>query len=114
MVLGHLKRHFQSLAAHPDHQVERLGHDLLRPTQELFRLWANCSDGPLARRQFRRRMEPVRERIENLLLRGVFSGNPRPAGTCRELHAHRAWLWSIAGVEPTNAAAERSMRHAMI
>ena len=52
-----------------------------------------------------------------LLLRGVFSGNPRLTGMCRELHDHRAWLWTfleVAGVEPTNNAAERSLRHAVI
>ena len=36
---------------------------------------------------------------------------------CRELHAHREWLWTFLdtdGVEPTNNAAERSLRQAVI
>ena len=38
-------------------------------------------------------------------------------GTCRELYEHRQWLWTFLrheGVEPTNNAGERSLRHAVI
>jgi len=36
---------------------------------------------------------------------------------CRELSRHRDWLWTFLetdGVEPTNNAAERSLRHTVI
>jgi hypothetical protein len=36
---------------------------------------------------------------------------------CRELYDHRAWLWTflaVEGVEPTNNASERALRHAVI
>ena len=36
---------------------------------------------------------------------------------CRELYDHREWLWTFLdhdGVEPTNNASERSLRHAVI
>lgn len=114
---AHLKRDFQALIDHADPQVKRLGHDLMRPTQELFRLWSNCRDGTLTRSEFERAMEPIRETIDGLLLRGWFSGNARLNGMCRELHQHREWLWTfveVAGIEPTNNAAERSLRHAVI
>src|SRR6201996_1514603 len=39
---AHLKRDFQALADSDDPVVKRLGHDLLRPTRELFRQWARC------------------------------------------------------------------------
>jgi transposase len=42
-----------------------------------------------------------------LLLRGVFSGNPKLTGMCDELYTHREWLWTflnVEGVEPTNNA----------
>ncbi len=51
------------------------------------------------------------------MLRGVFSVNPRLVGMCRELYDHREWLWTFLdhdGVEPTNNASERSLRHAVI
>ena len=39
------------------------------------------------------------------------------ARTCRELYGHRGWLWTFLryeGVEPTNNAGERALRHAVI
>jgi transposase len=33
---AHLKRDFQALIDHPDHQVKRLGRDLMRPTRNCF------------------------------------------------------------------------------
>lgn len=114
---AHLKRDFQALVEHPDPQVKRLGRDLMRPTKELFRQWSRCRDGTITRRGFQRLMQPIRRKIDGLLLRGVFSGNPRLIGMCEELHNHRAWLWTfleVEGVEPTNNAAERSLRHAVI
>ena len=37
---AHLKRDFQALIDHPDHQAKRLGRDLMPLARELFRLWA--------------------------------------------------------------------------
>ncbi len=114
---AHLKRDFQALVEHPDRQVQRLGRDLLRPTKELFRQWGRCRDGTLCRAELKAILTPVREKVNALLLRGVFSGNARLTGMCRELHEHREWLWTfleVEGVEPTNNAAERSLRQAVI
>jgi transposase len=114
---AHLKRDFQALVDHPDKQVQRLGRDLLRPTRELFGQWARCRDGTITREDMQRTLAPIRETVNGLLLRGLFSGNPRLTGMCRELHEHRDWLWTflqVAGVEPTNNAAERSLRQAVI
>jgi len=114
---AHLKRDFQALVDSDDHQVKRLGRDLMKPTKELFRHWSRCRDGTLTRRGFERLMKPIRQKIDRLLLRGAFSGNPRLTGMCRELVDHRDWLWTfleIEGLEPTNNAAERALRHAVI
>jgi transposase len=114
---AHLKRDFQALIDSEDRQAKRLGHDLMRPTKELFRHWSRCRDGTITRRGFERLMKPIRHRIDSLLLRGVFSDNPRLVGMCRELYQHREWLWTfleVEGIEPTNNAAERSLRHAVI
>lgn len=114
---AHLKRDFQALIDSPDNQVKRLGHDLMRPTRELFELWGRYRDGRVTRRGFRRLMTPIRRQIDRLLLRGAFSGNPRLTGMCEELYDHRDWLWAFVdeeGVEPTNNASERSLRHAVI
>jgi transposase len=114
---AHLKRDFQALVDHADPQVRRLGHDLMRPTRELFRQWSRCRDGTISRGELKQVLAPVRHRVEALLLRGAFSGNPRLRGMCWELYDHRDWLWSfldVDGVEPTNNAGERSLRHAVI
>jgi len=114
---AHLKRDFQALIDHPDGQVKRLGHDLMRPTKELFRLWARCRDGTIKRQEFERQMQPIRQEIDGLLLRGVFSGNKKLQGMCGPLYDHRERLWTfvdVAGVEPTNNASERALRPAVI
>ena len=113
---AHLKRDFQALADSQDGVVKRLGHDLLRPTAELFRQWSRCRDGTISRAELKRCLTPVRRVVEGLLLRGAYSGHPRLVGMCRELYDHRAWLWTFLdhAVEPTNNASERALRHAVI
>ena len=114
---AHLKRDFQALIDDAGGKAKRLGRDLMRPTREMFRLWARYRDGTLTRLGWKRLMGPIRAEIEALLLRGVYSGEPRLEGMCRELHGHRAWLWTfleVEGVEPTNNASERAIRPAVI
>jgi len=112
-----LKRDFQSLIDKGHGQAKRLGYDLRRATCELFEHWANFHDGEISRAALQRRMAPVRRKVERLLLRGSRSGNASLVGMCRELHDHRTWLWMFLyhdGVEPTNNAGERALRHAVI
>lgn len=114
---AHLKRDFQALIDGGDNQAKRLGYDLRRMTRKLFEHWGNYHDGTISRAAFVRRMAPVRREVERLLLRGIASGNPSTVGMCRELYDHRQWLWTFVrceGVEPTNNAGERALRHAVI
>jgi transposase len=112
---AHLKRDFQGLIDSPCPTARRLGYDLMRPTKKLFALWKKVRDGTLSRRQFQRRMQPIRAEVESLLLRGYFNG--RVHGFCKELWEHHERLWrfvDIEGIEPTNNAAEQALRHAVI
>jgi transposase len=112
---AHLKRDFQALIDDPCPTKKRLGHDLMRRVKELFALWKRVRDGTLSRAGFQRRMRPIRDTVEALLLRGYFNGLTR--GFCKELWEHRGHLWAfveVEGVEPTNNAAERALRHAVI
>jgi transposase len=114
---AHLKRDIQALIDSSDRVVQRLGHDLMRPTRQLFALWSRVRDGTLARRAFVRQMAPLRLRVERLLLRGKMSGHATLASKCRELWEHKEWLWTfveVEGVEPTNNASERALRHGVI
>lgn len=60
-------------------------------------------------------MQPIRHEIGRFLLRGYF--NPRTHRFCKELVEHYRRLWTFLaadGVDPTNNAAERALRHAVI
>ena len=78
----------------------------VRPTREataVDELLTDYHDGTISRAAFVRRMAPVRREVERLLLRGAESGNASLVGMCRELHGHRAWLWTFVrqeGIEP--------------
>ena len=112
---AHLTRDFQGLIDSPCTVTQRLGHDLMRPTKEMFALWQKVRDGTLPHADFRVQMAAIRTRVEAVLLRGYFDARVR--GFCTDLWEHRARLWvfvDVKGVEPTNNAAERALRHAVI
>ncbi len=88
-----------------------------RTACELFEHWADYRVGRISRFALARWMGPVRRRMERLVLRGRESGNKDVRGTCQEWYEHRGWLWTFLhheGIEPTNNAGERSLRHAVI
>lgn len=112
---AHLLRDFQGLIDRPCTVSQRLGHDLQRQAKAMFGLWQRVRDGTLSHDAFREQMKPIRSRVEALLLRGTF--DPKLRGFCRQLWVYRTRLWTfvdIEGVEPTNNAAERSLRPAVI
>jgi len=114
---AHLKRDFQAMIDSGDRRAQHPGCRLRRAACELFEHWADYRNGRISRAALLRRMGPVRRKVERLLLRGTQSGNSDVRGTCRELYEHRQWLWMFLryeGVEPTNNAGERSLRHAVI
>ena len=114
---AHLKRDFRAMIDGGDRRAKHLGWHLRHATCELFEHWADYRAGRITRAALVRRMGPVRRKVERLLLRGTQSGNDDVRGTCRELYEHRQWLWTFLrheGVEPTNNAGERSLRHAVI
>ena len=114
---AHLKRDFQAMIDSGDPRAKYLGYRLRQATCELFEHWADYRHGEISRAALLHRMGPVRRRVEELLLRGTRCGHADTRGTCRELYEHRQWLWTFLrhdGVEPTNNAGERSLRHAVI
>jgi transposase len=114
---AHLKRDFQAMIDTGDKRAKWLGERLRAATCELFEHWADYRAGEISRFALVRRMGPVRRKVERLLLRGTQCGHADTRGTSRELYQHRGWLWAFLhheGVEPTNNAGERSLRHAVI
>jgi transposase len=114
---AHLKRDIQKLIDSHDGKVRRLGHDLMRQYGHLFEQWHRYKRGEITWLGLQRLASPIRGEFERLLLRGYYSGNDRLFGFCNELHSRRQHLWTfleVEGIEPTNNAAERALRPAVI
>ena len=112
---AHLKRDFQAWIDDPCATKQQLGSDLMRQTKKLFALWQKVRDGTLSRREFQSKMKPIRQRVENVLVRAYV--DPLTETIVKELVEHIDNLWTfvdIEGVEPTNNAAEQALRHAVI
>ena len=83
----------------------------------MFNIWHRHKSGESSWESFQAQIQPVRDTVNHLLLRGRCSGNKRLKGMCKELYEHRDWLWTFAdiqGIEPTNNTAERALRPAVI
>ncbi len=114
---AHLKRDFQALLDSSLRSVQLLGKQLLEQTRLVFRQWARCRDGTISRAGLKSSLGKVRKKVEALLLRGLKCRHPRTSQVCRELYWYRHRLWTFldhAGVEPTNNASERALRHPVI
>jgi transposase len=113
---AHLKRHFQALADRGG-EAEPIGRWGLAEIERLFALWHPFRVGEFARPELLRRLVPLQARLGRLLRRGLASPDYKAAGLCRELQKWWPALWTFArveGVEPTNNAAERALRPAVL
>lgn len=112
---AHLMRDFTAISERFGDGV--LGRDLVAEARRLFVWWGRVRDGTLTQARFRIYMKSLQRRVEALLEKGCFSRNRKTRETCRRLSKRRQSLWTFVrheGVEPTNNAAERSLRHAVI
>lgn len=113
---AHLKRDFQAISERGG-EAQEIGEALLVQTKEVFRLWHQATDGTLSRRQFQKLIAPVQQRVTELLDQGSDCRSSKTRGTCRQIRAVAAALWTfvrVRGVEPTNNAAERALRRAVL
>jgi transposase len=113
---SHLRRDFQAMidrggAAAP------VGKTLLRLSNRLFRWWHRLEAGKVDRGQFRTAMVRLRREVKSALEQAVRCDCAPTRGTCAEILRVEESLWTFArveGVPPTNNAAERACRHAVI
>jgi len=113
---AHIKRDFQWIADHRG-AAGRLGAALLAVQQRVFVAWHAFRDGTITRRTLRRTIDALALEIDTLLKCGMRGRVAKVAGMCREIWTLSPALWTFAkvdGVEPTNNAAERALRHAVI
>src|SRR5215217_6813574 len=109
---AHLLRDFEAMRDRGECS-EEIGDALLAQAHQMFTWWHRVREGTLKRSTFRSYMTPLRREVERLLEAGSRCGVPKTAGTCRDILKRRAALWTfvqVDGVEPTNNAAERSLR----
>jgi transposase len=113
---GHLRRDFQAMIDRGG-DGERIGRRLLSLSHRLFRHWHRVRDGTLEWSAFQERMGRPRREVKHALEDGTQCACARTAATCFEILKVEEGLWTFArvpGVEPTNNAAERALRHAVI
>jgi transposase len=113
---AHLKRDFQAISERSGESQE-IGEALLLQTKEVFLLWHQVAEGTVSRREFRQLIAPVQQRVTELLAAGSECRSSKTRGTCRQIQTVASALWTfvrVKGVEPTNNAAERALRRAVL
>jgi transposase len=113
---AHLKRHFVLFEDYGA-EAKRIGLALQDATRRLFKQWHRVRDGTLKRSTFRTYVCPLRDEINDLLREGMHCASKKVSTMCREILDGQHSMWTFvrhAGVEPTNNAAERALRHAVV
>lgn len=114
---AHLRRDFQAMIDRGG-AAAKVGEELLFNAEVLFGLWHKVRDGRRGRRWLKGQIEGwLRAEVRSLLQQGVGCGCARTAGVCAEILKLEPALWAFArheGVAPTNNAAERALRPAVI
>jgi transposase len=121
---AHLKRDLTAMAQRLGTSQE-IGEALLRRQRRLFRWWHRVRDGTLSREQFIQQVNHLRRGFKTGLDEAaalpIEPNEKTPLAktvrTCRRLLKVEPALWNFVyttGVEPTNNAAERALRPAVI
>jgi transposase len=113
---SHLRRDFQAMV---DRQNvgSAIGKRLIELSDRMFTWWHRVRDGTLCRSSFQVYISGLRGEVFEALEDGEACGCPKTAATCRDLIAQERKLWAFVwreGIEPTNNAAERALRHAVL
>jgi transposase len=113
---AHLLRDFEWIAGFGA-EASGIGRALVADAKLMFRWWHTLKAGGLTRSGFQERMAPFMARVEGLLEQCAAGPHEKSAGRCRRVLTLRAALWPFVvreGLEPTNNAAERALRPAVI
>lgn len=113
---AHLRRDFQAMIDRGG-PAKTIGEELLQHSDQLFEWWHRVRDDSLARSTLQRYLIPFRRLFLDVLERGAACRCAKTASTCRDLLDDEFSLWTFIrtdGVQPTNNAAERALRHAVL
>ena len=98
-------------------QLQEWGQAFEALSDKLFGYWHAFKAGSLDRPGLKQAMRPIRLAFARLVLRGRQALDKKLAATCRNILRQFGCLWTflaVEGVEPTNNAAERALRGAVI
>lgn len=113
---SHLKRDFASFLDYgPD--AKSLGQRLATQRRALFRLWHRYRSAELSRADLALQCAPMRQQIVALLEEGAAFAGRKVRGMCRQILKLKEALFVFVDtddVEPTNNAAEREIRFAVL
>jgi transposase len=113
---AHLKRDFTAFVERGGASAT-LGTALLTQVERLFALVQQVRDGTLAHADLALAIAPVQQAVAALLREGAAGEHPKTAKTCQNLLSLEAALWTFVtapGLAPTNNAAERAIRPAVL
>ena len=113
---AHLSRDFQAMVERGG-ESQQIGEALLKQAKRLFKLWHQLRDGGLSHERLASMMRPVRQKVKKLLEAGTRCGQKKTRRTCANILKVERSLWTflrVEGVEPTNNAAERGLRRAVL
>ena len=113
---AHLRRDFQAMIDRGG-AAEPIGRRLLGMSNRLFRSWHRVRDGTVPWEELQARMRRLRREVRRALEGGSRCACAKTAATCFEILRVEEGLWSfvrVRGIEPTNNAAERALRFAVI
>jgi hypothetical protein len=113
---AHLKRDFAKIEGQGGF-FALLGEKLRLQHTRMFELWHQHKAGELSLEELRTALTPIKWRMRKLLKQGRDGSNKKVAGMCADMLRHWSAFWtfaSVPGMEPTNNAAERSLRKAVL
>ena len=96
---------------------QAIGGELLCFAEDIFNFWYRVRDGTMKRSTMRKYVDRQRPWLRDLLAKGAACGCAKTAALCRNLLKWEPSLWTfvrVEGVEPTNNAAERALRKAVM
>jgi transposase len=113
---AHLRRDFQAMIDRKD-EGSPIGEGLLGCADRLLENWKRVRDGTLSRETFQTGpLAEIQAAFNGLLAQGPNCASKKARYACYELSQLGDTLWRFAwieGIEPTNNAAERALRHAV-
>jgi transposase len=113
---AHLKRDLIGLSQAPYRSGE-WGERALKVEGQIFALWHRFRAGQIDRATLQAEMQPLRTQFAALLTEGLSLPWHKTQGFCADVLALEPALWTFVhseGIEPTNNAAERALRPAVL